>query len=166
MSESTQNHKFPLPPMHIRTDSQTPKKTAPILILFISVCFIAAAVIAGVLFLNDNGGVIGTDSGVAACEQMAANVNDNAKPVSNVKMTEVQYQEKLAPFQNSKYSDIKVAGTNIMETVYQADQQRDSLDFGGALALQATLQTQWTQLQVACGTHGVTIPSLAKANSK
>jgi hypothetical protein len=103
------------------------------------------------------------DSGVAACSQMAENAGKSGTKANvGTKMTEAQYKEKRAPFENSKYSDIKVAGTNIIDTIYKLDREGEG-DLGTALITLTTLQNQWSQLQVACETHGVTIPSLTSA---
>jgi hypothetical protein len=103
-----------------------------------------------------------TDSGVSACKTMADNMAKK-QTASSKKMTEASYKKIRAPFENSKYADIKVAGMNIVDTIYQADTQPDPDNIGGAMILMGTLQGQWGQLQTACMNHGVTVPALPKA---
>lgn len=98
------------------------------------------------------------DTGVTACKTMADNM---AKKKTNTKkMTEASYRKARAPFENSKFADIKVAGQNILDTVYQADTQPDPDNIGGAMILLGSLQAQWGQLQTACANHGVTVGPL------
>lgn len=104
------------------------------------------------------------DSGVAACKAMANNMT-KSKDTSNTKMTKAKYNEARKPFEKSRHSDIKVAGTNLLATIYKADQMpQDDTDlgkqFGDAMVLMSAVQTNWSALQVACGNHGVTVPAL------
>lgn len=116
-------------------------------------------IIGGALYFHSKG-VFGKDSGVAACEQMAVNAKDGKKSDKKTLMTEAQYKEKRAPFENSKYADIKVAGTNLVETIYKADHAQLDDTLGSSIVLLTTVQTQYGALQTACAAHGVDLPSL------
>jgi hypothetical protein len=106
------------------------------------------------------------DSGVAACKTMASNMKKTDNIKSDGPMTASKYHQIRKPFEKSKHSDVRVAGTNIVDTIYNGskDLQTDSGDpgksLGKAFALMGTLQAQWGQLQTACGNHGVTVPAL------
>lgn len=154
---TTTQQQFPsaiYPRLHSRT-----KKYVTLVVLFL---VISAAFLGTFLLLRDSG-IVATDSGVAACEQMANNAKapKSSGPIS--KMTEAQHQEKRAPFANSQYADIKVAGTNVVDTIYKADQMGDDTDLGTIMMTATQLQAQWAQLQIACSSHGVELPNL---NSK
>jgi hypothetical protein len=98
-----------------------------------------------------------TDSGVEACQTLADNMAKQ-KSSDDKPMTEADYKRIRKPFENSKHADIKVAGTNVVDTVYKADTK--SKDLGSAMVLLNKLQTQWGQLQVACSKEGVDVPQL------
>ena len=120
----------------------------------------------GVIFWDSKGSAPTTgngftfDSGVGACRQIAENAAKGTDDTnSDAKMTKKELAEKESPFKMSKYTDLKVAGVNVMETVYAMDQLSED-DIGPALADLTQLEAQWTALQTACGAHDVTIPSL------
>ena len=101
------------------------------------------------------------DSGISACEKMAENVGQPTKKDDGKPMTNDELQVAIMPFEASKYADIKVAGTNLVTTIYNVENApQDDESLGGAMALLSTLQTQWGQLQTACVNHGVTLPPL------
>lgn len=102
-----------------------------------------------------------TDSGVAACKRMAENVGKSNK---NETWGEPEYHAARMPFESSSHADIKVAGTNIVDTIWQMEKQsKDEENLGGALVTLTTVQTQWAALQTACANHGVTVPPLPTA---
>lgn len=129
-----------------------------IILLFIG-AFGTAAIVTGVA-IAVTPGHFKEDSGVTACKTLAKNVQDK-KSGSDNPMTKAQYEKARTPFENSSYSDIRVAGTNVISTVYKADSKKiQDGDIGHAIALMNVLETQWGALQTACGNHGVTVPAL------
>lgn len=118
------------------------------------------------VFLTDSFGseVISKDSGVSACEKMAENVGKKNVKGGTDPWGEPEYQAAMLPFESSKHADIKVAGTNMVTTIYNLEKQSNNdEDLGGALVTLSTIQTQWGQLQTACANHGVTVPPLPTA---
>jgi flagellar basal body rod protein FlgC len=101
-----------------------------------------------------------TDSGVAACKTISENMANSQSTKNNKKMTEASYKKARAPFENSSHADIKVAGMNIIDTIYQADTMKDPDNIGAAMILMNSLQSQWSDLQVACSKQGVDVPKL------
>lgn len=102
-----------------------------------------------------------SDSGVAACKTMAENAK-KPKSDNNKTWTEDDYHKARKPFEDSRYTDIKVAGTNLVDTIYAMDKKsKDDTDLGGAMAMLTTINQQWSALQVACGNSGVELPGLA-----
>jgi hypothetical protein len=123
----------------------------------------ATGIAAGVAIALTPGHFAPTDSGVMACQTLAKNAKDN-KPGSDKAMTEADYKKTRAPFEKSSFIDIRVAGTNVVDTVYKADRENQKNgDIGHAIVLMNTLQNQWGALQVACGHHGVVVPQLPTA---
>jgi hypothetical protein len=107
-------------------------------------------------------GTSSTDSGVSACQKMADNVGKNNG--DNKPMTEGDYRIAKFPFENSKYADIKVAGVNMVDTIYNLEKQsQGDEDLGGSMVTLTMVTTQWGLLQTACANHGVTVPSLPTA---
>jgi hypothetical protein len=102
---------------------------------------------------------IAKDSGVSACETMQKNVEDNVKSTSG-KMTLEQRDKARKPFQDSRYPDLRVAGTNLVDSLYDVDQKIDSADLGQTMAMAALIRSDFTTLQTACSAHGVNVPAL------
>lgn len=119
----------------------------------------ATGIATGVAIAVSPSNFVKEDSGVTACKTISKNMVEK-KSSDSKPMTEADYNRIREPFENSKYTDIKVAGTNIVDTVYQADTQPDPNNIGGAIILMGTLQGQWGQLQVACSKRGVDVPQL------
>jgi hypothetical protein len=126
-------------------------------IIFI-ICLVGACITAGVIVALTPGH-FKKDSGVTACKTISENMAKK-KTGSDKPMTEAEYKRLREPFENSSHADIKVAGLNILDTIYQADTQPDPKNIGGALILMGTLQGQWGQLQTACSNQGVDVPQL------
>jgi len=95
---------------------------------------------------------------------MADNVK-NPKPENNKHWTEDDYHKARKPFENSKYPDLKVAGTNIVDSIYKMDQDSlkssDDPSLSDSLGMLSTINTQWSALQVACAKAGVDLPGLS-----
>jgi hypothetical protein len=99
-----------------------------------------------------------SDSGVSACQKIAVDKKDVVNtPDDN--MTAAQRDEKKAPFVKSHYADIRVAGANVIDTVYKMDNDID-VDLAQSYADMTKISAQWGNLQAACSSHGVDIPGL------
>lgn len=101
----------------------------------------------------------GTDSGVAACKQIAVNMKSTVSTPDD-KMTPAVRDSKKSPFVHSRYADLKVAGSNVIDTVYRMDNSADTNSLGGGLADLTLVVNAWSSLQVACANHGADIPAL------
>lgn len=115
--------------------------------------------IAGSLAVFGMPGKAQQDSGITACQEIKANA-ESGKKSSGAKMTEEQYKAKRAPFENSEFADLKVAGTNLVDSIYQMDQKKDDGNLTNALVTLHTIQNQYAALQTACANHGVDLPNL------
>lgn len=142
----------------IELESINKKRLKRFVTLAVVVFLAAVALTVGALLLTDKV-ASAKDPGIGACEQMAANAKAEQKHNSYAKMTDAQRVEKRTPFANSKYADIKVAGTNLVDTLYELD-QKENADLGDALVIMATVRTQYAALQTACGAHGVELANL------
>jgi hypothetical protein len=138
----------------MKLDTQFKRNVAGGLVLLA----IFAVVLGGALWLSGAWANVGpaTDSGVSACKKMVENMDDGR--ADNAKWTEADYFAARAPFESSKHADLRVAGTNLVDTIWKSEQTVDDESLGGALGLMSTLQTQMSQLQIACGNHGVAVP--------
>ena len=106
-----------------------------------------------------------TDSGVIGCQKISDSAKNSKSDSSDSdsETTVAEYEKAKQPFLDSRYADVKVAGTNLlngMEAMEKAANSDDDSDFGAALIGLGELHTNWTALQVACANHGVTLPSL------
>lgn len=104
------------------------------------------------------------DPGIAACSDMAERVGHPSKN-ENKTMTEEEWIRIRQPFEKSSYADISVAGTNLVDAVYKADQlmankKDEDADLGESLAILSVIQTNYANLQTACKNHGVDLPGL------
>ena len=144
----------------------TPRKSKKALVIML---VLAVLGIGAGMFLVYNGSKGGphtvsvngqsVDSGIAGCKAIASMQQNNDKSNNNDAWTEKEYKGFRKPFEQSKYKDVKTAGTLLVDTLYQASKLKDD-DFGGALAMLGALQTQWIGFQNACGAHGVKIQDL------
>lgn len=148
----SENHVYPL-----QYDAPQPKRNRKLIAILTGLALVIGAVaIIGVMnFTKDS-----TDSGLKACSDMAERVqHPGSSDKSGSKMTEQQYKDIRRPFEQSKYADIKVAGQNLVDTVYKADQiDMDSADYNEAMGVLTQVRQNWTTLQVACQSHGVELP--------
>jgi hypothetical protein len=130
------------------------KRNRIVNIIAMSIILVIAIAAGALFFMSDSS----TDSGITACQEMKKNAESGKK--SSGKMTDAQRKEKREPFENSQYPDIRVAGTNLVDSVYEMDQKKDSDNLGDALATLTTIRTQYAALQTACSAHGVDLPNL------
>lgn len=128
------------------------------------IAFVAVMVIVGgiaVLSWIGNDGSF-KDSGIVACEKMADRAANPKKSTGAKKdMTSEEHAELRRPFENSDKADIRVAGTNLVDTMYTlTSSEIDKQDLGGSMVTITTLHSQWNALRTACGNHGVNLPPL------
>jgi hypothetical protein len=103
----------------------------------------------------------GADSGIKGCQGIAANAASPKASGSKktTPMTEEDYRKNRKIYEDSKYADLKAAGTSVIDTVYDMSQDTGQ-DYSGSMADLYTLRDHWASLKRACANHGVTIPSL------
>lgn len=125
---------------------------------FVAIVALLIVVCAAIgISLNLNHSSASNDSGVSACQQMAS--NKAAAKKSSGPMTVEQRDQKKAVFENSHYADLKVAGANVVDTVYAMDNAADD-SIAASYEFMTKIEAQWGNLQVACLNHGVKIPGL------
>jgi hypothetical protein len=130
------------------------------IVLIIAFALGAVGIGAGVAMAIAPNHFIKEDSGVKACKTIVDSMKKTDDIKSDGPMTEAKYHQIRKPFEESSHADIRVAGENIIDTIYQAQTQDDPQNLGGALILMGTLQGQWGQLQTACSKQGVDVPQL------
>lgn len=164
------------PVREIRTHQ--PKKGlslgAKIMIAIAAFCIGVAGVVGGVAFFGGSASkgaatvskvtnVVVPDSGVQQCKDIAKNVSSGKTASNDSETTMAEYEAKKKPFQDSRYADIRVAGTNLITLFEQMDKLSKSDDddaWGAGLVALGQLSSNWTALQTACSNHGVTVPPL------
>jgi hypothetical protein len=103
------------------------------------------------------------DSGVSACKSMSSSVKSgDTSDDSNTPMTEASYKKARKVWEQSKFAELRTAGTTIVDDIYKLDQQSsgDDATLGDAMTTLIVLRTDWASLQAACGKHGVVLPGL------
>ncbi|MEV6932612.1 hypothetical protein AB0M46_50105 [Dactylosporangium sp. NPDC051485] len=127
-----------------------------------------ALVVAGAAGNGPAAGIF-KDPGVAACEQIrdnaaAARSRPSSAPASSSQDGLKAYQALRKQFADSRYGDLRTAGTEVLDLLFQfsgADSAKDD-NAGLALVAAGQLVQQWATLAGACGNHGVTIPKLTE----
>jgi hypothetical protein len=102
-----------------------------------------------------------TDSGVQACQAIADKAA-HPSPAASKKsgaMSDDSYKKNRAVYENSKYADLKAAGTAVIDVVYGMSKDTGT-DYSSSMANLYALKDHWASLQRACANHGVQIPSL------
>lgn len=112
----------------------------------------------GVWSLYDRG-IIFKDSGVQACEALRdGNKLFTGAQQTEEKLTEAQYRELRAVFEDSRHDDIRDHGTKLMDVVWQVSQISQGGEPGmEVLAYLGPLTTHMTGLQSACADQGVVV---------
>jgi hypothetical protein len=96
------------------------------------------------------------DSGVVTCQEMADRANTTGpKP-------KLSYADVKAKFAASTDVEIRNAGMTLIDTMQKVEATVDNDDATPAESMGAilALRLAWTELQDACGKHGVTVPNL------
>ncbi|MFB9449762.1 hypothetical protein Dvina_01445 [Dactylosporangium vinaceum] len=131
------------------------------------------AVVAGGVTGKGPAASVFKDSGVAACEQIRDSAAaSKASPEPSPKATKSAaeslkaYQAFRKQFADSRYDDLRTAGTEVLDLIFQlSDSGKDSTsdgDAGLAFVAAGQLVQKWATLAGACGNHGVTIPKLTE----
>jgi hypothetical protein len=97
---------------------------------------------------------IRTDSGVAACRALRDEQKINGVAPGAKTFTEANYRAARKVFQDSRYEDIRAAGTKLMDVVWQVYQLGPDAGMG-ALAYLGQITSAITDIQGACANHGV-----------
>ncbi|GAA2326229.1 hypothetical protein [Dactylosporangium salmoneum] len=129
-----------------------------------------ALVVAGATGAGPAAGIF-KDPGVAACEQIrdgaaAARSRPPGAPRASSPDDLEAYQAFRKQFADSRYGDLRAAGTEVLDLLHQlsgADPAKDE-DAGLTLVVAGPLVQKWATLTGACGNHGVTIPKLTELN--
>lgn len=119
--------------------------------------FTATAVTFG-MYITNTGPL--KDSGIKGCEQIAAKKNpvkgDNS---TSSKMTATEYKSIRDIFNNSRYDDLRQAGTKFIDLLWQISNMPEDAGFA-ALGLIGPLYADYGALSGACANRGVVIPPL------
>lgn len=121
---------------------------------------------AGVLMVRNVGPF--KDSGVAMCEQIrdakTNNTTVTGSTSSDGKLTLDGYHKLRRQFADSRYADLRDAGTKFIDLAWQLAQSTDSGDSEGALGAVLLMGGQimqlYSSLAGACANHGVDLPPL------
>lgn len=97
------------------------------------------------------------DSGIAACEAFRDKSKvDGASTDTNSTLTEAQYRQLRKVFEDSRYDDIKAAGTKMMDVLWQVSQLGKNPGIE-ALPYLGQMMSAITDVQGACANHGIVI---------
>ena len=98
------------------------------------------------------------DSGIAACEAFRDDktVDGKAAKSNDEPITEQQYLQFRKVFQDSRYDDIKAAGTKMIDVTWQVSQLGKDPGLE-ALPYLGQITSALTELQGACANHGIVI---------
>lgn len=101
------------------------------------------------------------DSGLAMCESIRDGQDAGSASDSDSPLTEAEYLELRAQFANSRYADIRDAGTRFVDLVWQLSSVDDDDSLGAALLFAGQIMEAYSALSGACAAHGVVIPPLS-----
>lgn len=114
---------------------------------------------AGVVFFIAAKSSAAADTGVTSCTQMAERQKAGTK--STGKMDDASYHKVRAPFESSKYADLKTAGTEFVDAVYAGQKAlEDDTPLQSSMGVITELSTKYASLQLACRNHGVKLSDL------
>jgi len=101
------------------------------------------------------------DSGIISCQETA----DRAK-IKGEK-PKLGFAETRAKFQNSQDADIRIAGVTLVDTLEKVDavMADDDASLDATMGALLAMKLAWTELQKACGKHGIDIPNLPASKS-
>lgn len=124
---------------------------------------VAVLVLAGGLWTAYTKNLIFKDSGIKACEALRDGNSAIKNNGSNDKLTESQYRQMRAIFEDSRYDDIRDHGTKLMDVIWQMSQavgdnsgaSDDGSALGAAMMYLQPLSEHMTGLQSACADQGI-----------
>lgn len=124
---------------------------------------VLAAVACGAAYVAYDRNLILKDSGVKACEAMAGGDKMFAgKAGDGKKLTEAEYRQVRAVFEDSRYDDIRDHGTKLMDLAWQISKMGDNPGLE-ALAYVGQVTEHMTGLQSACADQGIIVDLPAAA---
>jgi hypothetical protein len=114
----------------------------------------------GVVFLS-NSSSASADSGVTACSQMAERQKAGTKSTSKT-MDEASYHKARQPFEDTKFVDLKTAGTDFVDAVYDGQKAlaADDTPLQSSMGVITKVSLKYSSLQLACSNHGVQLADL------
>jgi hypothetical protein len=130
----------------------TPKRVAIFLAALIAALFLTGAI---TLVVNDTS----QDSGVKACEQMIKNIEKGNPSSVQIRSSDADYEKARKPYEDSKYDDLRDAGTKFVDSVKQLDRAVDR-DDGSAWDPLIKSKQYHDELRAACAQHGAYVPHL------
>lgn len=101
--------------------------------------------------------VIGKDSGLAACEELAAGTKPTGQ---NESITADQYKKLRQVFSESRYPEIGKPGVKMVDLAWQFQRSDNKDDLGAALMLVGPMTQAYSELAGGCAEHDVVIPAL------
>lgn len=144
-----------------------------LLVLSVAVVLAGAGIAAAAVSGKGPAAGLVKDSGVKACEQIRDNAAaEKASPApsptasKNAAESLKAYQAFRKQLADSRYDDLRIAGTEVIDLIYQMSGSGNSdADAGVALAAMGQLVQKWASFAGACQNHGVTIPKLGEVSS-
>lgn len=122
--------------------------------------FLLAAVVALVAFAGVGWFVydqfIRTDSGIAACEAMAAD-KKVGNGTADGTFTEQEYRDARAIFTESRHEDIEAAGVKMVDLLWQLEQVDTDNDLAAALLYGQRATDAMGEMTTACANHGIVV---------
>lgn len=124
----------------------------------------------GIAFAVTRGG--GSDSGVAACKQIAdeakssggaagAGAGAGLGAADSGSLTRDEYNQARSQFAGSHYADLRDAGTKFVDLAWKlSGPDANTDDPTAGLALFGEVISDYTALSTACAAHGVTLPAI------
>jgi hypothetical protein len=108
--------------------------------------------------------ILGKDSGVAACQQIANGATPTGMD-ANAEFTAADYRKARQVFADSRYPAIRDNGTRLLDLAWQiGGAAKSSDDLAGALMFMNELSQAYTGLAGGCADHGITIPAMTGGN--
>lgn len=126
----------------------------------------AVLFLAGAAYVAYDRNVIFKDSGIKACEAFRDNKTVDGAPVDHKadgKMTKDQYLTLRGVFQDSRYDDIRAAGTKMMDVLWQITNMGKDAGLE-AFPLVGQMMSAITDMQGACANHGIVVDLTSKIN--
>ncbi len=131
---------------------------------------VGAGIVVVAYGLIGNRGVF-RDSGITACQSIrdhasasaSSTPSGNASSAKDPAMTEAQYRATRMQFADSRYGDLRDAGTRFVDLVWQLS--RMGGDASAALVLVGPLYEAYASLVGACENHGIGLPAMGASGA-